>query len=206
MCRPGACGHPQAVAAAVIDGCKEAEGWLDPLARVLPAPCCLQKNHLSGLKRSLLKISCFNTQQLMQVRAAAIGCAALWATSCAQEQHLPGAGQPTAASSACSLNALSSRWLLHACVHVFVQVRRLLEPQVEAAKTRAATTQAYGAGTSAARQQQVRGPKRPVGHDHTWACPLVATPQPPHPIATTGSFCVRMLCCSLLLLSAAACV
>jgi hypothetical protein len=32
------------------------------------ACCCLQKNHLSGLKRKLLKVSFFNVQQLMDVR------------------------------------------------------------------------------------------------------------------------------------------
>lgn len=30
--------------------------------------CCLQKNHLSGLKRKLLKVSFYNVQQLMEVR------------------------------------------------------------------------------------------------------------------------------------------
>jgi DNA polymerase epsilon subunit 1 len=31
-------------------------------------PCTLQKNHLSGLKRTLLKLSFWNVQQLMEVR------------------------------------------------------------------------------------------------------------------------------------------
>lgn len=36
---------------------------------LLPAACCvLQKNHLSGLQRKLLKVSFFNVQQLMDVR------------------------------------------------------------------------------------------------------------------------------------------
>lgn len=30
--------------------------------------CALQKNHLSGLKRKLLKVSFYNVQQLMEVR------------------------------------------------------------------------------------------------------------------------------------------
>lgn len=37
----------------------------------MPAACCfsaLQKNHLSGLKRKLLKVSFYNVQQLMEVR------------------------------------------------------------------------------------------------------------------------------------------
>ena len=45
-------------------------GHLPPLCCVLCAvpSCCEQKNHLSGLKRKLLKVSFYNVQQLMEVR------------------------------------------------------------------------------------------------------------------------------------------
>lgn len=38
------------------------------IGAALPQPVSLQKNHLSGLKRQLLKVSFYNVQQLMDVR------------------------------------------------------------------------------------------------------------------------------------------
>jgi hypothetical protein len=46
------------------------------LLRRKPLPCRMQKNHLSGLKRKLLKVSFWNVQQLMEASDASGSCRA----------------------------------------------------------------------------------------------------------------------------------